>query len=46
MSTTTKVVIHLGHNYHENLSTYRNTNFEELKTLFDITQKLSLNQKH
>ena len=45
MSTTMKVVIHLGHNYHEHLTTYRNTNFE-LKTLLDITQKLSLNQKH
>ena len=26
--------------------TYRNTNFEALKTLFDLTQKLILNQKH
>ena len=31
MSTTT-----------ENLEVYKNTNFEELKNLFDITQKLIL----
>ena len=35
-----------GKNYNDNLFTYRNTNFEALKTLFDITQKLILNQKH
>ena len=41
-----KAAIHLGEKYNDNLFTYRNTNFEALKTLFDITQKLILNQKH
>ena len=35
-----------GENYKDNLFTCRNTNFEALKTLFDITQKLILNQRH
>ena len=43
MPTTLKVVIHLGPNYVEILEVYRNTNFEELQNLFDITQKLILN---
>ena len=38
--------IHLAENYKDNLFTNRNTHFEALKTLFDITQKLILNQKH
>ena len=46
LSTTMKAAIHLGENYNHNLVTNKNTNFEELKTLFDITQKLILNQKH
>ena len=46
MSTTMKAAIHLGENYNDNLFTYKNTNFEAFKTLFDITQKLILNQKH
>ena len=46
MSPTMKAAIHLGENYNENLFTYKNTNFKALKTLFDITQKLILNQKH
>ena len=41
-----KAAIHLGENYRDNLFTCRNTNFEALKALFDITQKLILNQKH
>ena len=41
-----KAAIHLGENSNDNLVTFRNTNFEALKTLFDITQKLILNQKH
>ena len=44
MSTTKKASVHLGPNYNENLEVCRNTNFEELKTLFDITQQLILGQ--
>ena len=43
MSTTMKAAAHLGPNYNDNLVTHRNTNFEELKTLFDITQRLIFN---
>ena len=46
MSTTMKAAIHLGENDTDNLVTYINAIFEALKTLFDITQKLILNQKH
>ena len=41
-----KAAIHLGEDHNENFVTYRNTNFDALKTLFDITQKLILKQKH
>ena len=34
--------VHLGPNHNEQLEVYRNTNFEELKNLFDITQRLIL----
>ena len=46
LSTTMKAAIHLGENYNQHLEGYRNTNFDALKTLFDITQKLILNQNH
>ena len=46
MSTTMKAAIHLGEDYNENLVTCRNTNFNALKTLFDIRQKLIMNQKY
>ena len=46
VSATMKAAIHFGENYKDNLFTHRNTDFEALKTLFDITQKLNLNQKH
>ena len=46
MSTTMKAAIHLGEHCNDNLVTYRNTNFEAPKPLFEITQKLILNQKH
>ena len=42
MSTTMKAAIHLGPNYIEILEVYRNTNFEELQNLFDITQRFIL----
>ena len=44
MSTTTMAALHLGQHYNENLVFYRNTNFKELKTLFDVTQRLILEQ--
>ena len=44
MSTTKKASVHLGPNYTENLEVCRNTNFEELKTLFDVTQQLIFSQ--
>ena len=46
VSTTMKAAIHLGENYKDNLFIHRNTDFEALKPLFDITQKLILEQKH
>ena len=42
MSTTTKAAVHLGPNCNDNLEVFRNTNFEELKNFFDITQRLIL----
>ena len=42
-STTMVAAIHLGENYNEHLIAFRNTNFDALKTVFDITQKLILN---
>ena len=42
MSTTMKAAVHLGPNCNENWEVYRNTNFEELKNLFHITQRLIL----
>ena len=44
MSTTMKASVHLGPSYNEILVAYRNTDFKALKTLFDITQKLILEQ--
>ena len=46
MPTTMKAAVHLGQNYNENVVTYKNTKFAALKTLFDVTQKLLLNEKH
>ena len=37
-----KAAIHLGLNYLANLKVYKNTNFEEIQSLFNITQKLIL----
>ena len=42
MTTTMKAAVHLGPNRIANLEVYRNTNFEELKNLFDISQILFL----
>ena len=46
MSGTMKATIHLGLDHNANLFTYKNTDFEELETLFGVTQKLILEQKH
>ena len=40
MSTTMKAAIQLGPNGVEILEVYKDTNFEELKNLFDVTQRL------
>ena len=42
MSTTMKAAVRLGPSYTENLEVCRNTNFEELQNLFDITERLIL----
>ena len=44
VSTTKEASVHRGPNYNENLEVCRNTNFEELKTLFDFTQQLIFGQ--
>ena len=41
-----KATIHLGENCNDNLVIHKNANFETLNTLFDITKKLILDQKH
>ena len=40
MSSSMKAAVHLGPNYLANLEVYKNTNFEEIQSLFNITQKL------
>ena len=45
VSTTMEAAIHLGPNYVEILELYRNTDFEQLQNLFDITQKLTLDHQ-
>ena len=42
MFSSIKAAIHLGPNYLENLEVYKNTNFEELQSIFNNTQKLFL----
>ena len=37
-----KAAIHLGPNYLANLDVHKNINFEEIQSLFNITQKLML----
>ena len=37
-----ETAIHLGRNYLANLEVYKNTNFEEIQSLFNITQKMIL----
>ena len=40
MSSSMKAAIHLGPDYLTNSEICRNTNFEEIESLFNITQKL------
>ena len=42
MAFSLKAAIHLGPNYLANLEVYKNTNFEEIESLFNVTQKLIL----
>ena len=42
VSSSMKAAIHLGPNYLANLEVYKNTNFEDIQSLFNITQKLIL----
>ena len=44
LSTTMKSSVHLGLQSQENLVAHRNTNFEWLKTFFDVTLKLIVEQ--
>ena len=43
-SATAEAAVHLGQVYQDNLRTDKNTDFDKVKPLFDIS-KLSLNQK-
>ena len=42
MASSMKAAIHLGPNYLANLDVHKNINFEEIQSLFNITQKLML----
>ena len=45
MSALMKAAIHMGPDCTEIFEVYKNTNFEELQNLFDITQKLVHKQR-
>ena len=45
MSATTKAAVHLTQDYEANLRTTKNTDFEQVNALFDISQSLILNHK-
>ena len=42
MSSSMKAAIHLGPNYLANFEVHKNTNFEEIQSFFNITEKLIL----
>ena len=42
MCSSMKAANHLGPNHLANLEVYKNTNVEEIQSLFNITQKLTL----
>ena len=46
MSKTMKSTIHFDYEHHQNLITCRNTNFEELTTLFNITLTLMMENSY
>ena len=45
MSAIMKAAVHLGQDYQQNLCTTEDTDFEKVRTLFDISQKLILDHK-
>ena len=45
MSATMKAAVHHGKDYEENLRTTKNTDFDKILLLFDITRKLIFEQK-
>ena len=45
MSATMKAAVHLGQDCGDNLRTAKNTDFEQVKALFDISQSSILNHK-
>ena len=42
MSSSMKAAIHLGSNYLANFEVHKNTNFEEIRSLFNSTEKFIL----
>ena len=40
MTSSMKAAIHLGPNYESNSEIYKNTKFEDIESVFNITQKL------
>ena len=46
LSATKEAAAPLGQYYQENLRTTKNTDFDKIKPLFDITQKWMLDQEH
>ena len=42
MSSSMKAAIHLGPNYLAKMEIYKNTNFEEIQSLFNITHKIDI----
>ena len=46
MSATMKAAVHLGQYYQENSRTTKNTDFDNIKRLFQISQKLIMDQCH
>ena len=45
MSAIMKAAVRLGQDYQQNLCTTEDTDFEKVRTLFDISQKLILDHK-
>ena len=46
LSAKMKAAVHLGLDYEKNQFITKNTEFEQFKTMFDITKKLILEQRH